>query len=92
MKPEKLLEAISALFRAKGEAEALQVLKDHPEILDDEADIMMQQLISSAKLHGDDRAENILVQMSEFLRSLRSSGTGEASENESEISNILQEL
>jgi len=92
MKPEKLLDHISALFRAKSEAEALQVLRDHPEILDEEAAIMMQQLITSAKRHGDAQAQEILVQMKEFLKSLRSSDSREATENGSELSQILQEL
>ena len=92
MKPENFLEAISALAQAKSEAEVLQVLKDHPEILDDEVDIMLQQLIYSAKQHGDARAEEILGDMSEFLRTLRSSSSRESSQEGSELSKILQEL
>jgi hypothetical protein len=92
MKPENFLEAISVLAQAKSEAEVLQVLKDHPEILDDEVDIMLQQLIYSAKQHGDARAEEILGDMSEFLRTLRSSSSRESSQEGSELSKILQEL
>jgi len=68
MKPENFLEAISVLAQAKSEAEVLQVLKDHPEILDDEVDIMLQQLIYSAKQHGTPGQKKILGDMSEFLR------------------------
>ena len=92
MTPENILEAISALIQAKSEAEALKVLKDHPEILDDEADIMLRQLISSAKQHGDAREEKILGEMREFLRTLRSSSSRESSQEGSELSKILQEL
>ena len=92
MKPENLLDAISALFQAKSEAEALQVLKDHPEILDDEANIMLQQLISRAKQHGDARAEKIMGDICEFLHTLRSSSSRESSLKELELSQILQEL
>ena len=92
MKPENFLDAISALIQAKSEAEALQVLKDHPEILSDEADIMLRQLISNAKQHGDARAEKILGEMCEFLRTLRSSSSRESSQEGSELSKILQVL
>ena len=81
-----------ALLQAKSGAEAMQVLKDHPELLEDEADITLQQLISNAKQHGDARAEKIFSQRREFLRPLMSSITRELFQEGSELFQILREL
>ena len=92
MKSEKLFEAILALAQAKDEAEALRTLKDHPELLEDETDIILQQMISNAKQNGDTQEGKILGYVREFVRTQISSGTRESSQNGSELSEILQEL
>ncbi|MDD2755716.1 MAG: CHAT domain-containing protein [Methanothrix sp.] len=93
MKPENFLEAISALIQAKSEAEALQVLKDHPEILDDEADIMLRQLISDFEKSGEAEIGEMLKQTRAFLRTKRSSESKQIpSKKGLELSKILDGL
>ena len=92
MNPGKLLEDIRALLQARSEEEAMQVLKDHPELLEDEADIMLQRMISNARKRDDAWEEKILAHRREFLHALRSSGSRESLEKGSELSHILKEL
>ena len=92
MNRERLMTGLQSLFEAGGEAEALQVLEDCPEILSDEADIMLQQMASSATKNGDDSAEKIFSMMREFLHDLKSSILMESAQDGSELNQILREL
>ena len=92
MNPEELFEALLALLEARSEAEARQVLQEHPELLDEEVDLLLEQLASQARQDGDANAAKLFAQWRELLRTARSSGTTAYSPDESELSQILQEL
>jgi CHAT domain-containing protein len=92
MNPEELFEAFRALLEARSEGEALQVLQEHPELLDKEVDLLLQQLASQARKDGDANAAKLFAQWRELLRTARSPGTTAYSPDESELSNIMKEL
>ena len=92
MNPEELLRALRALLGARSEAEARQVLQEHPELLDEEVDLLLQQMASLARQGRDTNAAKLFAQWREFLGVARSSGTKAYSPDESEISQILKEL
>ena len=75
MNPEELLGALRALLEARSEAEARQVLREHPELLDEEVDLLLQQLASQARQDGDTNAAKLFAQWRELLRTARSPGT-----------------
>jgi CHAT domain-containing protein/tetratricopeptide (TPR) repeat protein len=94
MNLEMFLWAIRALLEAKDEDEdeASQVLKDHPELLDDEVDFLLAQLISKCKLQGDEQGQEVFDQVRAFLHSIRPSDSKPPSSEWSNLSLILEEL
>ena len=58
MNPEELLGALRALLQARSEVEARQVLQEHPELLDEEVDLLLQQLASQARQDGDAKLQS----------------------------------
>jgi len=74
MTPEKLdllWAALEKLLAAKTPEESISILQQHPELLSEQADIMLDNLIHHAREQGNDDDAQLLSHLREILQSIR---------------------
>ncbi|MEJ5241402.1 MAG: CpXC domain-containing protein, partial [Anaerolineales bacterium] len=71
---ERLTETLFAFIQAKTWDESRRILEQHPELLTDEADALLEQLIQAAKAQQDENARQLFEQHRNLLRRCREVG------------------
>ncbi len=75
---QRLLETLFAFIQAETWDESRRILEQHPELLTDEADALLEQLIQAAKAQQDENAQQLFEQHRRLLRRCREVGIKQA--------------
>ncbi len=88
---EQLLRRLKAFVTAYTYAEARRILEAHPELLSDEADMMLGDLIQFTRRQGDKRVVPLFEERRALLRRCREVGIDQAfAEIERRVSSLLE--
>jgi len=69
--PQALHTALDAFIQTTTMEEALLVLDQHPDLLGDQADLLLAEIINSARKQGHELTVQALDERRDFIRSVR---------------------
>jgi hypothetical protein len=70
-KPQDMQAALDAFIQTTTMEEALQVLDKYPNLLEDNADILLSSIIDNARKQGHELTAQALDERRDFIRSVR---------------------
>ncbi len=76
--PEQLLQTIFAFIQADTWAESQRIVENHPELLTNEADTLLEQLVQAAREKNDETARQVFEEHRALLRRCRAVGVEQA--------------
>jgi hypothetical protein len=68
---EDLQVALDAFIQTPSMEDALEVLQQYPDLLSDQADILLSSIIASARKQGHEMTAQALDERRDFIRSVR---------------------
>jgi hypothetical protein len=68
---QKLNQALNAFIQTTTMEQAVEIIKQHPYLLSDQADLLLASIIHSARNQGQELAAQALDERRDFIRSMR---------------------
>jgi len=69
--PQDIRAALDAFIQTTSMEDALQVIDQHPSLLEDQADLLLSSIIVSAHKEGHELTAQALNERRDFIRSVR---------------------
>jgi hypothetical protein len=69
--PQELHTALDAFIQTTTMEEGLLVLDQHPDLLGDQADLLLAEIINNARKQGHEQTAQALDERRDFIRSVR---------------------